>query len=102
MLPNDFPPWNTVYNTYARWSKRGAFETIHTALRDSVRQMEGRLSEPTAGIMDSQTATGSVQSERAGFDAAKQTKGSKRHVLSDALGLLAVALVTRGSARDRR
>lgn len=101
MLPNDFPPWNTVYNTYARWSARGDFEVIHNALRDSVRQMEGRLSEPTAGIMDSQTAKGSVQSEGAGFDAAKKTKGRKRHVLIDTLGLLLVVLVTSGNVQDR-
>ena len=101
MLPHDLPPWNTVYNTYAKWSKRGDFEVIHNALRDSVRQMECRANEPTAGIMDSQTAKGSVQSEGSGFDAAKKTKKRKRHIVIDTIGLLLVVLVTSGSMQDR-
>jgi len=26
MLPKDFPPWQTVYDHYSRWNKRGVWE----------------------------------------------------------------------------
>jgi putative transposase len=26
MLPNDFPPWQTVYDHFSRWNKRAVWE----------------------------------------------------------------------------
>ncbi len=28
-LPNDFPPWKSVYTQYRMWMKSGVFEKIH-------------------------------------------------------------------------
>lgn len=55
MLPSNFPPWDAVYASFRRWSKRGRFEEMHHALRAMWRQREGREPEPSAGIVDSQT-----------------------------------------------
>jgi transposase len=54
-LPHDFPKWQTVYGYFRLWTKTGVWERINTALRDAVRVAEGKASEPTAAIIDSQS-----------------------------------------------
>jgi len=34
LLPHDFPPWKTVYNTYRNWAKTGAVKAIHDSLAE--------------------------------------------------------------------
>ncbi len=54
-LPHDFPPWGTVHYYYRRFRRNGAWQRIHDALRDKVRQSTGRKKSPSAAIMDSQS-----------------------------------------------
>ncbi|MGV6851684.1 MAG: transposase [bacterium] len=28
LLPNEFPPWKTVYDHYRQWNRRGTWETV--------------------------------------------------------------------------
>ena len=56
MLPKDFPPYQTVYRYFRTWSKDGTWERVHDALRDRVRQQEGRETSPSAAAIDSQSA----------------------------------------------
>jgi len=56
MLPADFPAWQAVYATFRRWSYQGRFERMGDQLRQMWRQREGRHPEPSAGIVDSQSA----------------------------------------------
>lgn len=42
MVPNDLPPWKTVYHYFRKWSKEGVWIVIHDALRDFARQMHGK------------------------------------------------------------
>ena len=42
MIPNDLPPWKTVYHYFREWSKEGIWIGIHDALRDFARQMHGK------------------------------------------------------------
>jgi putative transposase len=101
LLPHDFPPWKTVYNTHRKWAKSGAMKLANDALRERVRELEGRAAEPSAAIVDSQSVKGSVQTCDAGFDAGKKVKGRKRHVLVDVLGLIIVLMITSASVQDR-
>jgi len=55
MLPKDFPPWQTVYEYFARWRDFGTIEKIPEALRAEVRRVAGREATPSAGIIDSQS-----------------------------------------------
>jgi putative transposase len=55
MLPHDFPPWGTVHYYHRLWRIRGVWQKIHNALRDQVRQQEGREISPSAAIIDSQS-----------------------------------------------
>ena len=101
MLPHDFPPWKTVYNTYRGWAKNGTMKTIHDALVEQLRLEEGRNLDPTAGILDSQSVKGSAQGGGYGYDAGKKVKGRKRHLLVDVLGLVLVVVITPASVQDR-
>ena len=101
MLPHDLPPWQTVYYHFRKWQKEGIWERLNTALREQVRQKEGREATPSAAIIDSQSAkTTSIRGER-GFDAGKKIKGRKRHAIVDSIGLLLIVVVTAASVQDR-
>lgn len=57
---------------------------FHDRLRGRVRETEGRDSEPTAGVIDSQSvkADAVVGSDSRGFDGGKLINGRKRHIVS--------------------
>jgi len=56
LLPSDFPPWQTVYSAFWRWSRAGALDRALDALRAMWRERQGRHAEASAGIVDSQSA----------------------------------------------
>jgi transposase len=102
-LPREFPPHQTVYGAYRRWARDGSWQQIHDALRDLVRLYEGRDPLPSAAIIDAQTVRGAdtVPTASAGYDAGKKTKGRKRHIAVDTLGLLLAVVVTSAHIQDR-
>jgi transposase len=102
-LPHDFPPAKTVYDIYRRWSRAGVWQRVHDMLRDQVRVRAGRASQPSAAVIDSQTVRGAdtVTAGTTGYDAGKKTKGRKRHIATDTLGLILAVVVTAASIQDR-
>jgi putative transposase len=56
MLPQDFPKWQTVYTYFRGWKEDGTWQKANDVLRRKVRLQEGREEEPSAGILDSQSA----------------------------------------------
>ena len=55
-LPEGFPHWNTVYGYFAKWRDDGTWQRANDALRRRVRVSLGREPEPSAAIVDSQSA----------------------------------------------
>ncbi len=55
MLPQDFPPWKTVYDYYWRWRRNGTWDQMHDTLREAVRVKVGKTSSPSAAIIDSRS-----------------------------------------------
>ena len=73
-LPHDFPPYEAVYITKYRWEKSGKIAEIHDQIVRLTRRAAGRVAEPTACIIDSQ----SVQcTEKRGSEDTTQEKRSK-------------------------
>ena len=87
-VPKDYGPWQTVHGKFRRWKKTGWWKTPNDGLRSLVRIARGRRARPTACILDSQTARSADHGGEAGYDAAKKTRGRKRHLLVDTMGLL--------------
>jgi transposase len=101
LLPKNFPPWQTVYHIFRRWTRDHTWEALNARLRASIRQASGKRSRPTAAILDSQSVKSDAHGGAVGFDAAKRIKGRKRFLLVDTLGLVLGVLVTAGSVPER-
>jgi transposase len=92
-----------VYAFYERWNARGLPRRLADRLRGRIRIAAGRTELPTAAVIDSQTVRGAdtVAAASRGYDAGKKTKGRKRHIATDCLGLLLMVSVTAASVQDR-
>jgi transposase len=56
MLPHEYPPYGTVFYHFRQWRRTGLWERINQALREQVRAEAGREAQPSAGVVDSQSA----------------------------------------------
>ena len=54
-LPNDFPPWKTVWYHYNKWIHNGVWKSVHDEMRVQLRLQLGREATPSAGSIDSQS-----------------------------------------------
>jgi transposase len=103
LLPREFPPWQTVFWYVKRWRADGGLDRLHDAVRDRLRDADGRDPMASVAILDAQSVTGADTVGRAtrGYDGGKKVNGRKRHIVVDTLGLLLVVLVTAASVQDR-
>jgi transposase len=74
-LPNDFPAWQTVYGYFRLWVRLGIWEQINAVLVRRVRTAEGRDTDPSLAIIDSQSVKLGQKGGR--NKALMGTKGSK-------------------------
>ncbi len=102
MVPNDLPPWYTIYQQTQRWIKASVFEAMVHDLRELLRFAQGRNEQPSAAIFDSRTLQSTPESGHdAGYDGAKKRKGRKTHIAVDTLGHLLALHVTPANEQDR-
>ena len=103
MLPNDFPPWEAVYQQSRRWLEAGCFEAMVMDLRSTLRAAQGRPGQPSAAVFDGRTLQSSCESgPRAGYDGYKRRRGSKVHMAVDTLGHLLALTSRRPTSRSAR
>src|SRR5215207_2476188 len=102
LLPHDFPPWSTVYYHFRRFRLSGLCSLIFKAVRAAERKRAGKDPQSTAAVMDSQSVkTVEESAHPSGYDAHKNVKGRKRHLLVDTLGLPLSIYVTSAEVQDR-
>lgn len=102
MLPQDFPPWRTVYEYFVQWRRDGVLRRIQQTLVKKVRRREGKTVAPTVAILDSQSVkTGKMGTQERGFDGGKRVKGRKRHIAVDTLGMIIGVSVTSANTHDK-
>jgi putative transposase len=70
-LPHDLPPRSTVHYYFAKWTADGTLELVVRHLRERSRRRAGRETQPTAGIIDSQTVKSVEATEAVGWDGGK-------------------------------
>jgi transposase len=108
-LPNDLPPWYTVYQQTQRWIKAQVFEAMVHDLRGVMRLADveandgaGRAPHPSAVILDGTILQSTPESgHRAGYNGHKRKKGSKLHLAVDTLGNLLALRVTPADVDER-
>ena len=100
MLPVHFGPWQTVYWWFRRLVRRLLFQTVHDVMLMLDREQAGREASPTAGVVDSQTVKAPHAPGGGGYDAAKRTKGRKRHIAVDTDGRLLMVNLTTADVQD--
>ena len=86
-LPHDLPPWEDVWDHFCRWRDSGLIERVHDALREKVREKEGKERSPSAAIIDSQTVkTSQKGGSVAGTMRARRSRGASVTSLSTLWG----------------
>jgi putative transposase len=80
----------------------GLWSLILKGVHADERKRTGKNSQPTAAIMDSQSVkTVEESAHPSGYDAHKNVKGRKRHLLVDTVGLPLSVYVTSADVQDR-
>jgi len=101
LLPTDFPPFSTVQKYFYRWRDEGTLRALNNTLVMAARELTGKQSSPSAGVIDSQSVKTTESGGIRGLNAAKKINGRKRHIVVDTLGLMLGLVIHSAGIQDR-
>jgi len=100
-LPNDFPPYRSVFYHYRKWTLTGSFELINLALVKKDRVQAECKETPSLICIDSQsTKCGPMISENKGIDGGKKVNGRGRTVVVDSGGRILSVHIEAANVHD--
>jgi putative transposase len=99
-LPKEYPNYNSVYYHYRKWCVDSTWRRINTALRKQERRQRERNEDPSAGIIDTQSAKTTEAGGERSYDAGKKINGRKRHIVVDTVGNLLEVVVHAAGIQD--
>ena len=99
-MPNDFPPWKTVYYYFRTWSLSGVWQVLNHALVSIARICAGKQESPSLLSVDAQSQSAEPGVEERGLDGGKKVNGRKRHIAVDTLGLMLICICTSANTAD--
>jgi len=104
MLPEEvYGKWNLVYYYYRKWMTYAVLEDLLYRLVGKIRKKQGRIKEPTAAVIDTQSIkTPAGVSEQTGYDGGKKLKGRKRSIATDTQGNIIAAGVSAAGIHDSK
>jgi putative transposase len=99
LLPQEFPPHQTVYHSFRTWRCAGVWERIHDTLRGDLREASGRTREPSAGLSASQTVKTTAKGGAAARTAASASAAASAPSSSMSAGCSSSSSCMRRGAR---
>lgn len=101
-LESKYPPWQSVYYYFRRWSKSGLWDELLRMLVKKERIRQNRAEYPSRIAVDSQSVKISclIDQHTYGIDGAKKVNGRKRHIAVDSLGLLLGIYISPANVHD--
>jgi putative transposase len=96
LLPREFPPWETVYSWFRKWSMDGTFERLNalSCASSCAAAWAGTLSRARASPTPRRPRAPGWAANREGLQRPQEgSRQSKRHILVDTDGLLLKAKV---------
>jgi putative transposase len=77
-LPNNFPPWKTVYSFFKRAKDKGIWEKIMDSLVKRSRVAMGKQSKPSYSLIDPQSVKTTYAAKERGIDGGKKSERTKK------------------------
>ena len=88
-LPENYPPWQSVYYYFRKWKRDGSLDRLNEGLNRKERTRQGKEESPSLLSIDSQSIKAApFVSKEKGIDGNKKINGRKRHIITDTLGLV--------------
>lgn len=100
-LSRDFPDWRIVYYYFRVWKKKGVLDKINYHLNMLYRKQLMKQATPSVLSIDSQSIKKApFVFQETGIDGNKKINGRKRHIVTDALGLVWGVVVHAANQHD--